>query len=222
MNVGNANIVVNAYSGRMDERTRSYHHGSLREELIREGRALVNAQGPQALTVRELARRVGVSHAAPLRHFRDRDALVDAIAADGFDELGALLEADRDLTEFEARFSAYLHAHVRFAQRNGPLMQLMFAAAGADHGAGHESSARSSAARFFALGAELLRERDPGALGPLPYLVAATTEGISALAAAGRIPPDQVGGVTDAAVRMLLPTVMQQLDAAADAAEEDA
>jgi hypothetical protein len=51
-------------------------------------------------------------------------------------------------------------------------------------------------------------------------LVAATTEGISALAATGRIPPGEVSVVTDAAVRMLLPTVMHQLDAAAGAAAE--
>lgn len=205
----------------MSERTRSYHHGSLRQELIREGRALINAHGLKALTVRELARRLGVSHAAPLRHFRDRDALIDAIAEDGFDELGELLDADRDLSDFETRFSAFLHAHVQFALHNGPLMQLMFTAAGVDRDADRDSAARSSAARFFALGAELLGERDPLALGPLPYLVAATTEGISALAAAGRIPPGEVGEVTDAAVRMLLPMIMQQLGAPADETTEN-
>lgn len=197
----------------MAEEVRSYHHGSLREELIREGRALLIEQGPQAVTVRELARRAGVSHGAPLRHFRDRDAVLDAIAADGFDELRDRLDAADDPDDFASRFAAYVRAHVRFAQTNGPLMQLMFSSV---DGGERSGFARDSAARFFARGAELLGEEDPDRLGPLPYLLAATTEGISALAAAGRIPAQRMDEVVDAAVRMLLPLALAQRGSAAD------
>jgi AcrR family transcriptional regulator len=192
----------------MSAQARTYHHGSLRQELVREGRALLIEEGQQAVTVRELARRVGVSHAAPLRHFRDRDAVLDAIAADGFDELRGHLEAARGPGDLEPRLTAYVRAHVRFAQRNGPLMQLMFAST---EGETRDEASRSSAERFFTLGAELLGERDPSSMGPIPFLLAATTEGISALAAAGRIPPDRVDDVVTAAVRMLLPQIEQQL-----------
>jgi AcrR family transcriptional regulator len=190
----------------MAEQTRSYHHGALRQELIREGRALLIEHGQQAVTVRELARRAGVSHGAPLRHFRDRDAVLDAIAADGFDELRGHLEA--------ARGPGGL---------GPPLMQLMFATPsnGGGEGVERDPEARSSAERFFALGAELLGERDAAAMGPVPFLLAATTEGISALAATGRIPPDRVDDVVVAAVRMLLPQIEQQLDAADDGAGAD-
>lgn len=200
----------------MSAQARPYHHGSLRQELVREGRALLIEEGQQAVTVRELARRVGVSHGAPLRHFRDREAVLDAIAADGFDELRGHLEAARGPGDLEPRLTAYVRAHVRFAQRNGPLMQLMFASAEGetdDDGSGtvRNEASRSSAERFFALGAELLGERDPSSMGPVPFLLAATTEGISALAAAGRIPSDRVDDVVTAAVRMLLPQIEQQL-----------
>lgn len=209
----------------MAEQTRSYHHGALRQELIREGRALLIEHGQQAVTVRELARRAGVSHGAPLRHFRDRDAVLDAIAADGFDELRGHLEAARGPGGLGPRLTEYVRAHVRFAERNGPLMQLMFATPGNGGGGGEgverDPEARSSAERFFALGAELLGERDAAAMGPVPFLLAATTEGISALAATGRIPPDRVDDVVVAAVRMLLPQIEQQLGAAADKAGAD-
>lgn len=206
----------------MTEAARSYHHGSLRQELVREGRALLIEHGPQAVTVRELARRVGVSHGAPLRHFPDRDAVLDAIAADGFDELRDELVAASGPEDFPSRFAAYVRAHVRFAHRNGPLMQLMFATPAGGTRPEREPAAQTSAARFFALGAELLGEKDPDALGPLPYLLAATTEGISALTAAGRIPADRLDEIVDAAVQMLLPLALRQLGDAEPTGERDA
>ena len=195
----------------MAQQARSYHHGSLREELVREGRALLIEEGQQAVTVRELARRVGVSHGAPLRHFRDRDAVLDAIAADGFDELHRHLEAARQAGTLERRLTEYIRAHAQFAQHNGPLMQLMFASTDDGTNAERDPGAQSSAERFFALGAELLGERSPESMGPMPFLVAATTEGISALTATGRLPEDRVDEVVVAAVRALLPQIEQQL-----------
>jgi len=199
----------------MAQQARSYHHGSLREELVREGRALLIEEGQQAVTVRELARRVGVSHGAPLRHFRDRDAVLAAIAADGFDELRRYLEAARQVGTLERRLTEYIRAHARFAQHNGPLMQLMFSSTDDGTNAGRDPEAQSSAERFFAVGAELLGESSPESMGPMPFLVAATTEGISALAATGRLPEDRVDEVVVAAVRALLPQIEQQLGTAA-------
>jgi len=206
----------------MSERAHSYHHGSLREELVREGRELLIAEGQQAVTVRELARRIGVSHAAPLRHFRDRDAILDAIAADGFDELRGHLEAARGPGDLEPRLTAYVRAHVRFAQRNGHLMQLMFAAPAEGARVERDSETQSSAQRFFVLGAELLGEPDPAVMGPLPFLLAATTEGISALAASGRIPSDRMDDVIVAAVRMLMPQIEHQLGETGPMSDADA
>lgn len=65
----------------------TYHHGDLRDALIRAARAAMETGGPEAVSLRELAQTLGVSTAAPYRHFRDRRALLAAVAAEGFNEL---------------------------------------------------------------------------------------------------------------------------------------
>jgi AcrR family transcriptional regulator len=70
----------------------TYHHGNLREALVEAALEAVREQGPDGLAVRDLARRVGVSHNAAYRHFADRDALVAEVAERG---LAALTEAGR-------------------------------------------------------------------------------------------------------------------------------
>src|SRR3989442_7084727 len=69
----------------------SYHHGDLRNALIAEGRTLLELKGARDLSLRETARRAGVSIAAPSRHFDGKEALLAAIAASGFRELAAEL-----------------------------------------------------------------------------------------------------------------------------------
>jgi len=66
---------------------RSYHHGNLKSALLDAGVALVGEVGPQGFTIREVARRAGVSHNAPYRHFRNKDELLEAIAVEGFERL---------------------------------------------------------------------------------------------------------------------------------------
>ena len=66
---------------------RSYHHGNLKHALLDASLALIRTVGPGAFTLREVARRAGVSHNAPYRHFRDKGELLAALAADGFDRL---------------------------------------------------------------------------------------------------------------------------------------
>jgi AcrR family transcriptional regulator len=181
----------------------SYHHGALRPALIEEGRRLLLERGVDAVTFRELARRVGVSHAAPGQHFAGRDGLLAAIAAEGFEELAEALRGAAREDDLRERLSVYAHGHVRFAMENGPLMALMFQARDGDAGA----PVREAAERFFALGAELLGKdaHEPG--GSSAYLVAATLEGIGALVIAGRLSRDRLDGVVDDAVEMLLPVV---------------
>src|ERR687889_466021 len=80
-----------------DERTRPYHHGSLQRALIDAPLTAVAQQGPAALSLRDVARRAGVSHAAPTHHFRNKAGLLTAIAAEGWELLAdALAEAHRD------------------------------------------------------------------------------------------------------------------------------
>src|ERR1700680_2145795 len=98
---------------------RPYHHGNLRAALLAEAERTVRERGVQDLSLRELAREVGVSHGAPRRHFPDRQALLDALAAARFARLGADLRAAVDVAgeDFEARLRATAAAYVRFATR---------------------------------------------------------------------------------------------------------
>lgn len=70
---------------------RSYHHGHLRAELVRVAGEILDEGGTGALTLREAARRAGVSHGAPYRHFADREALLAEVVAQGFVQLAAAL-----------------------------------------------------------------------------------------------------------------------------------
>src|SRR6266545_3486632 len=70
-----------------------YHHGDLRRALIETALTLVNQEGTWNFTLRELARRAGVSHAAPYNHFADKAALLADVAARGFEALRKRTEA---------------------------------------------------------------------------------------------------------------------------------
>ncbi len=67
--------------------TASYHHGNLRASLVEAAVGLASELGPEGLVLREVARRVGVSHNAAYRHFADRDELIAEVARHGLDEL---------------------------------------------------------------------------------------------------------------------------------------
>ena len=73
----------------MTTSARTYHHGNLREALLTAAESALASGGD--LSLRALARQVGVSHAAPRRHFSDKQALLDALAEDGFVRLGTVL-----------------------------------------------------------------------------------------------------------------------------------
>ncbi|WP_158865894.1 TetR/AcrR family transcriptional regulator [Leifsonia sp. AG29] len=172
----------------------AYHHGSLREALIADGRRLLVQEGVDGVTLRELARRAGVSHGAPRRHFADRDELLAAIAARGFEELTAALRFAAEAEDRRARLRRYFTTYVEFAVNNGPLVALMFGSKP------DRPPVQRAASEFFALGAQVLGEAPGDPPGPLVYVAAAAVEGIGALVTAGRLPEDRVGEVIDAAV----------------------
>src|SRR3989442_1087232 len=95
---------------------RPYHHGNLRTALLDAAERTLRERGVQALSLRELAREVGVSHGAPRRHFPDRQALLDALAGEGFERLGGELRAAAETAgeEFEPRLRAIASAYIRF------------------------------------------------------------------------------------------------------------
>lgn len=106
----------------------AYHHGDLRNALVGEGLKLLEQEGTPDFTLRDLARRVGVSAAAPYAHFADKSALLAAIATAGFVQLKETLEAtlggDGDPMD---RFLEMGAAYVRFGIEHPALYKLMFA-----------------------------------------------------------------------------------------------
>src|SRR5450631_1950577 len=71
----------------------TYHHENLRQNLLEAAVELIGQVGPRAFTLREVARRAGVSHNAPYRHFASKDDLLIAVAQDGFDRLTSAMLA---------------------------------------------------------------------------------------------------------------------------------
>ncbi|WP_454725839.1 MULTISPECIES: TetR/AcrR family transcriptional regulator [Cupriavidus] len=105
----------------------SYHHGNLREEMIRCGREILANEGVHGLTLRSAARLAGVSHGAPRNQFADKEGLLAAIAADGFRELVAIRRArmSPDMTA-EAKLLTVMDGYIEFAVRHPALFYLMF------------------------------------------------------------------------------------------------
>ena len=108
---------------------RSYHHGNLRAELLSRAGEVVDSEGVEALSLRQLARDSGVSHGASARHFRDKQALLDALAVEGFQRLNAsLADAVDSAGRFAERFRAAGHAYVGFAVAHPALLGVMYSA----------------------------------------------------------------------------------------------
>src|SRR5512145_1707822 len=104
-----------------------YHHGELRQALLDAAAAVVEREGVGALSLRELARRLGVSHAAPAHHFADRNSLLVEIARDGYQRFGAALaEAAADVRDPFDRLYAVGRAYVQFALDHPGRFRVMF------------------------------------------------------------------------------------------------
>ena len=111
----------------MTERT--YHHGNLRQALLERAWQTVDAQGVDALSLRQLAREAGVSHGASARHFRDKAALLDALAVEGFTRMNAALtDASAQPGLFADRFAAAGRAYVGFAVAHPAILGVMYSA----------------------------------------------------------------------------------------------
>jgi AcrR family transcriptional regulator len=100
----------------------AYHHGDLRAALLIAAGEILEKEGVEALALREVARKAGVSHSAPYRHFPEREALLAALAAEGF---AMLEEAQRDAAA-AGGLRAMGEAYVRFALDHPHRFRLMF------------------------------------------------------------------------------------------------
>jgi AcrR family transcriptional regulator len=103
--------------------SRPYHHGALRVALLAAARDAIAESGPSGWSLRDVARRAGVSHAAPAHHFGDKTGLLTAIATDGYRALAAGQEAAWRETGNALELGV---AYVRFALANAAAFQVMY------------------------------------------------------------------------------------------------
>jgi AcrR family transcriptional regulator len=186
-----------------------YHHGNLRAALLQRAIETVRERGAGELSLRELARATGVSHGAPRRHFPDRQALLDALALEGWDRLGGELRDALDGAGdgFDDRVAALARAYVHFATRDAALLELMFAGKRRE---GEDGAIHARADRAFetilgliAAGqaAGELAADDPERVAIVMF---ATLQGLVSITNGGMLDPAQLdAGVTDAVERLL-------------------
>jgi AcrR family transcriptional regulator len=188
--------------------TRPYHHGNLRTALLAQAEHTVRERGVSELSLRELAREVGVSHAAPRRHFPDRQALLDALAVAGFDRLGTELRAAVESAgeSFQDRLQATAGAYIQFAVEDAELLDLMFTGK-------HRESADmlvEAADRAFAVLFELISQgQAEGALEPgdpkrVGLVLFATVQGLAALVTSSMVAADQLDWLLPEAIAHFL------------------
>ena len=175
----------------------------LRRALLDAAAALIAEEGPGAVSLREIARRCGVSHAAPAHHFGDRAGLLAALAAEGFRGLAAALAAVEGTTA-RARLVAQGRAYVAYATSSPGRFPVMFRTELLDCGDGELLEARTAA--FLALDEAVRAAQDegwaPGADHDAAVLAAwASVHGLATLWMDGALPPHLAEGeVQDLAV----------------------
>jgi AcrR family transcriptional regulator len=134
---------------------RPYHHGDLRAALLERAEHTLREGGSGALSLRELARDLGVSPAAPSRHFKTKQTLLDALALDGFERLVETIAASQAGAggTFGEQLNAMARAYVGFAMENAALLDLMFSA---KHSPEASEALEAAARRWLEQGLELV------------------------------------------------------------------
>jgi len=178
---------------------RPYHHGNLRTVLLAEAERTLREQGSGQLSLRDLARQAGVSHAAPRRHFADRQALLDALAEAGFlrlgDELRAAIETAGD--DYETQLRTVAAGYVRFATQDAALLELMYTVKRGPHSAALDDAF----GRLFTAFDDLIRhgqqagKLQAGDSDRVRLLLLAAMQGIAALVTSGGVEAGQTEGL---------------------------
>ncbi|MCA3278603.1 MAG: TetR/AcrR family transcriptional regulator [Roseomonas sp.] len=190
-----------------------YHHGNLRIALLEAARARLAEGAEAALTLRDIASRVGVSVNATYRHFDSKEALLMELAAQGFDALrAAMLSASAALGSAEAIEQLYAagEAYVRFAQQDPALFKLMFGREG--RFAAYERFDQAAEAAFA-----VVVERVAAVQGVAPHPIGATKAAVAAWSLVHGFAILSIGGYLEALPEERRPNlrdVMKMLDVA--------
>ncbi|MCS0603606.1 TetR/AcrR family transcriptional regulator [Streptomyces sp. LP11] len=186
----------------------SYHHGNLRSALLEQAEVVLARSGVAGLSLRGLARDLGVSHAAPTRHFRDRQAVLDALVVTGFTDLNRRMRAAAGTSgSVEERLGELGRVYVRFATERAALLGLMFAAKHEEDPGeelqrlGHLSLEIAAGLLAEAQQAGVVRPGDPVRLAQVAF---SAVHGLAALAVGGLLDDTPVDEATDLMLEVLL------------------
>ena len=180
------------YSKDKMPRPHRYHHGNLKQTLLQSAVNTLAKTGPRNFTLREVARQAKVSHNAPYRHFRDKDELLAAVAAEGFDRLAdSMISASSSMSDPLEAFRSSGLGYVRFALQWPDHFGVMF-----DYGpdlSAYPEYAASGRRAFQVLldkivAAQKARQLHPGDPNPLALTAWSLVHGIAKLAIAKRLP----------------------------------
>ncbi|WP_262698262.1 MULTISPECIES: TetR/AcrR family transcriptional regulator [Streptomyces] len=179
-----------------------YHHGDLRAALLDSALALLNSEGPGELSLRAVARHAGVSPNAPYRHYRDKEALLAALATRGFTELGERLAAVAPGEEPGAEVISMACAAVDYALDHPGVYRLMFGQACS----GHPDTIAASDAAIAIVAERIAAVAEPERREPLRVGIWALVHGLSTL-----LLDERLGTPTRAEADALVETVLRTM-----------
>jgi AcrR family transcriptional regulator len=182
----------------------AYHHGDLRAALMAAAREVLETVRPEEITLKSLALRLGVSQPAPYRHFANRDALLAAVAADGFERFRGALVAARDEAGENDVFLRSCLAYLEFARANRGVYRLMFASQLLCE-ADDEALNRASSAAFDFLLEGVAKTAPPERVRAIAVWIWSTLHGLAMLEAEGLAggPPGADGSPADVVHEMM-------------------
>ncbi|MFT2816115.1 TetR/AcrR family transcriptional regulator [Leifsonia sp. A12D58] len=181
----------------------SYRRSNLREALLDRAMTVLGHRGAETLSIRELARDLGVSHTAPARHFADRQHLLQALAVEGFEQLGEeITRAIASTPELQGQARLVAGAYVAFAVEKANLVDVMFR----HERANGDGVIGASAARTFKPLLQLFHDGEHDGVVPVgeaemtATVFLAALQGIAALVNCGVVSPETVPQLVDNAV----------------------
>lgn len=186
-----------------------YHHGRLRAALLDAAERSLRERGADQLSLRDLAREIGVSHTAPRRHFSDRQALLDALAETGFVRLDTALRSaltGTDEEDFPSRVLATATAYTRFATENAALLELMYTS---KHRPGATRIVKAAEAPFGLMNELIIQGQAQGALHAgdpqrIGMVLFATLQGIASVINGNIVKPELLDGLLETATEQFL------------------
>jgi AcrR family transcriptional regulator len=196
----------------------AYHHGDLREALIKAALREAEQGGAEAISIKALAKKLGVSQPAPYRHFTDREALLTAVAAEAFRQFNAELRVAIEKPSKRSKLSRFARVILDFGLRRNGVFRLMFAsrviACAAD-----DSELHAAARETFALLVEALEAPAVGLLRERQALkIWASLHGVVMLAEQGLFTGQIAGTTREELVEDIVTEAKLALAAAIDAA----